>query len=318
MDKQDNAVEIALQNELILNERIVSHPSIGLIKLVRPTPRKQALVSDYRRKQQHGDIKKRQNGEDIYFHAELEKMGHEFGIWTEEDQEALEEVTSELGSLMGQLDISGFEDGVELLNNFHDSTLRLANFFTEENPAWEAVQEFSKIDGGSLKLKDLIKKHATTTEVDDLLELIDAYRMQFDNLKQMGDQKKKWIELQKKYTNHFKDSIEKRADRAEELATIYYCCVNAETEKPLWPTIEQMLDANEETIVWLSLEYSYFVQGVSEEFRDTAAKYGFLRRGIDTLNSSEDSPEAQAPSFSGESQERTQENSSDYGEELSQ
>jgi hypothetical protein len=150
-----------------------------------------------------------------------------------------------------------------------------------------------------------------SSAVEDLLEQGERQRTQLELLKQMTEVTKELKDLQKQRTRLFVDSLESRADRAEELATLYYCAVAAETGKRLWPTIADMRSAKIEDVDVILMEYHMFRNGVTDEFRTTLEKYGFHKRLTDTGDSSDASPDQPRPNSDGASAENAQTSSSE-------
>lgn len=296
--RTEQAVETTLQSELLYNERIIQHPKFGAVRLTRPTPYQEKQIAEARRKQTHKDMR----DPDVLSRDQLEKLAIEKGMWTPDMTQRITDLTHKTGEAMGLLDSLGFKEFDAVLRDFQTTVVELLRVYDEDPTTREIVSRYYDLSlTPDAKDRSAIMDAAPSTVVDDLLETGDMLRTQMDLLNEMFKIRKELNELQAKQVRVFLDSLESRADRAEELATLYYCTMNAESGKPLWPSYEEIWNARAEDVAFLMDEYHYFRHGITDEFKETLGKYGFIRRLTDTPNSSDDSPDQPQSNSDGES-----------------
>ena len=298
--RTEQATDVVLQAELLRNERIIQHPTFGAVRLRRPTPGQERQIADIRRKQYQTDLR----NDDILSKDQITALAIKRGMWSEDTQERIDALMKRTGEAMGVLDSVGFKGIEALTKEYLELTAKLSAVLPETDEVKEVVNRYFDLTlKTSLKDRTFLVQQATSTEADDLLDTGDNLRVQIELLQELGKVRKELQTLQEKQTRLFVDSLESRTDRAEELARIYYCATGVETGKPLWPTFEDIWSAPPEEIEVLVLEMHYFVNGVSDEFKETLAKYGFLKRQSDTSGSSDDSPVLPPSNSDGESAE---------------
>lgn len=296
MAEVDRSTEKVLQDELVRNERIVEHPELGRIRFRRPTPRQERMIADVRGKQYHKDL---QNPE-ILSHAQLEKLAIDRNMWSEEKGERVQELSRRTGELMGILDALEY-DSLDTVSEEYSATFnRLLEIFSENEEIGGAVKAYFDLEGRPVfSDRRAIMAAAPSTEVDDLLEKADGLRTQIELLRELATTRKDLNDLQMEQSRLFMDSIEARADRAEEIAQIYYCCTK-ENGTPIWPSFDDAWDSTPDIIEFLLTNYFYFSHGITPEFQKILEKHGFTKRVPDTEDGSESSPEHPKPSSDGE------------------
>lgn len=306
MDTQTQ--DTILLDELLHNEKRVEHPSFGTIRITRPTPRKEKQIAEVRRKQFHQDYQ----DPSVLSKAQMESIAMERGDWTEEKRERMESLRVLVAQLMNLLEGLGYESFEKTIVHFENAKARLLELFAEKEEIREAIERYFNLDlepdpADSRRIRDA----ATSTEVDDLQIEADSYRAQIEVLQKLGRAKKDLLELQSEYVRLTKDSVESRADRAEEMAMIYYL-ISKEDGSPLWPTFEDAWDATAEEIAFLQEELYYFIHPVTDEFREMVGKHGFTVRVPESKlsESSDDSPGHPQSSSSGDSVETAPSSSS--------
>lgn len=308
MDKRtEQAVETELQARLIENEHVLAHPILGPVRFRRPTPNQERLIAEERRKQYQKDMQ----DENILSRDEIQTIAIRRGMWSPDLTQKIADLTIQTGEAMGLLNMLSFNSLDDLLKDHKRVVEALLMTFPDEGEGSEyreTVRSYLDLNNeGTAAQRKEIADNATSSDVDDLLDEGDKLRTQIELLTSMAKVRKELNELYEKQARLFVDSIESRAERAEEIATLYHCTRNAETGKPLFGSLSEIWDAPAEIIEWLTLEMHYFRQGVTEEFKATLGKYGFIKRLSDKNDSSEDSL-VQPPSNSGgESVERTPE-----------
>lgn len=297
--KIERAVELTLEEELIRNARVVEHPTFGQVKIQRPTPRMERMIADERRKQYHKDLKDKT----ILSRAEIEREAIERGMWSPTDAEKVAELVRKVGGLMGVLEALEYKSLDEVIDAYYRLQRDLIGQF-EQSEVHEAIERYFDLEQQPMQAdRSLIWNEAPNTTVDELLDTGDHLRTQIDLLQEMLNVRKELNALQKRQVEIFLDSIESRAERAEELARIYFCCSKAESGLPLWPTFDDAWDADPSDIEVLISEVYYFMHGITEEFKVLLGKHGFIQRVADIEDSSESSQGHPELSLDGELQE---------------
>lgn len=300
--RTEHAVEAVLEQELFYNERTIEHPTFGQVCLRRPTPAQERLISEARRKQYHSDLK----DDAILSKDEIEAIAVRRGMWSPTLTQKIQDLTVDAGRLAATLDAFGFESMEVLLKDYDQTVSDLLDLYEEEEEVRAAIlRYFSMADDAASLTSDrsAILDAAPSTVVDDLVERGEAQKDQIRALEAMFKFRQELNELQVKQARLYVDSLESRADRAEELARIYYCCTQKDSGAPLWPTFADIWNCKAEDMEILVLELAYFVNGISQEYRDKAQKYGFLPRLASMRRSSESSPGQPQSNSDGESQE---------------
>jgi hypothetical protein len=295
-DRTETAVETTLQTELLYNERIVNHPTFGAVRLTRPTPGQERLVAEARRKQ----ITKDMRDPDVMSKDQWEQLAIEKGMWAPHMSDRVIELTRKTGEAMALLERFGFKSFEECLEEFRLTVVELLSLYKENEEIRDVVSAYFDLDQLPQTVdRGRIIDAAPSTVVDDLLDKGDLLRVQVDLLKEMMTVRKELTELQARQTRIYVDSLESRADRAEEMAVLYHCVTK--DGKPLWPSPDDAWNARMEDVEILTLEYQYFRHGITEEQRQTLGKYGFTKRLSATSDSSADSPVQPDASSAGES-----------------
>lgn len=310
--RTEAAVDSILRDELIRNERIINHPTFGKVRLRRPTPRIERRIAEVRGAQFHKDLQ----NPDILSRAQLMDIAVARGMWSEDKEERLTHLSRKTGEIMGALENLGYETIDSLSDEYKQNYDRLSEIFSDHEDDeviqaldryFDLAEEVSKFD------RKRIYDAATSTEVDDLLDRSDILRVQIDLLRELNKIRKEQGQLQMQQARLFMDALESRADRAEELAQIYYCCTKADTDEPLWESYDAAWDADGEDIEVLVMELYFFTHGITDMQKEVLAKHGFTRGVLANVmnDSSEDSPEHPTPNSDGEQQESEQTSSSE-------
>lgn len=290
MDKRTaEAVDIVLQDELIRNERIVTHPVLGTIKIQRPTPRKERLIAEARSREYNRLIA----DPGVLSNAELEVLATRRGIWDEDQTSRMNELSGKSGQLMGLLQALEYDTVDAVSDEYGTLYSRALELFSGEDAATtrEAIERyFSLEEDPQLEDRAAITTAAPSTEVDDILDRADVVRAQMDLLMELTDVRNELTKLQLDYARIFKGSLESQTSRVEELAQMYYLCTNAETGEYLWPSLDDAWDLDPEIIEFLMTQLFYFANSIDPEYQELLEKHGFTKRVADLKQLSEDSP----------------------------
>jgi hypothetical protein len=304
-ERTENAVEVALKDELMRNERVFKHPSFGTLKLQRPTPRQERDIAEARRRQYHKDLK----DPSILSKSELEKEAIRRGIWSSDRSEKLSALQNRIGQIMGLLDSVGYESVDTVLDKYNRAIERLRSFYENNQEAQDAITRYFHLDEKqNLEDYNYLFKNATTTEIDEVMSESQLFRTQIELLSELSTARKEMRPLMEEHVRLNMDSIESRMDRVEQLAKLYYC-TTTEDGKPVWPSFDAMWDAAPKELELVLEEMWCFDQGIPDEQRKILGRHGFMLRAP-TEVSSEGSPGTPQPNFNGESVQSEQTSSS--------
>lgn len=292
----EQASDAQRRHELLYNERIIVHPTYGTVRLMRPSPQEELWIAEARQKQYHTDMRT----PDVLSHAQLEKIAIERGMWTADMKDRLDELSRKVGEAMIALDAAGFLSLDELGAQYQAISTKLLDAFAEQSEILDAIHRYLDLDAtATLADRTAITAAAPSTDIDEWLDEADAVRSQMELLKEFLALRKELDKLQEIQTTIFVDSIESRAQRAENMARLYYCTSkvpegtrsgDAVKGTPIWPTLQGCYASRAEEIEVLLMEYNYFVNGITDEFKEKLGKYGFIKRQNATSDSSDDSP----------------------------
>jgi len=300
-DREDAARDVTLTYELMLNERIVTHPTYGEIILHRPTPRMEFAVGEMRGRQYQKDLR----DETILSRAELEKLAIRRGIWDKADSERSLQLQSEIGQIMALLDNVGYKSLDVVLGEYTIALQALMDSFEEHDNkemVTGAIQRYFDLQNESPEKADhsLIFKNAPNSDVEEQLDKARLLRTQIKLLEQLQKARQELEPLLIESARLFKDSIEMRADRTEALAKLYHC-VTTRKGQPLWKSFDALMDEKPRDLELLMEEMYFFERGIPDRDRNILGRHGFTMRAP-TENSFDDSPGSPQPSSNGESQ----------------
>lgn len=302
-DRTEQIVEQRKQRELLYNERIVEHPAYGAIRLRRPTQEEEALIAEIRNKRYLTDL----FDDNIKSKDEIEQRAIARGMWSTDTADRINSLVQQVGMIMSELDRAGFKTLPEVLQIYSVVADKLKKQFEDDEDILPVLAAYCNIaEKGSLADRTAITDAAPSTVVDDLLDELDSYRSQMDMLTDFATLKKELQALQEKQAELFMGSLESRADREERLATMYYCCKLADSDKHVWKSIADMKKARPEDVEYVLSQWQYFANGIDPAFEASLEKYGFSRRLVTTDDSSDASPDQPQSNSDGESVEKTQ------------
>lgn len=300
-----------LEDELVFNERVIEHPQLGKVKLSRPTPRQTRLIAEEKRKQQHRDYQ----DDSILSRSQMEKLAMKRGDWSEEQSERMNFLYGRVAEIMSVLHFAEFENFEDIINEYEDIQAKLEDMFSDNEEVLASVERYFDLDSERDNADlILIRKSASSSDVEDLLKDADFIRTQLTLLEELGDSRQELNGLIQKSVFLFGDTIEARAENVQKMAELFYCVRDAETGDKLWDSVDAVWDEDAETIRSLRQEMFYFINGITDQLREMLGDTGFTARVIDTSDSSDDSPDHPKSSSDGESQESEQTSSSEATE----
>lgn len=307
--EMNQEAEAQLTDELLRNERIVTHPELGEIRLRRPTPREQRMIDEERRKQYHADY----SDPTILSQHQMEEIALERGDWSPEDANRLEELWRRVAEIMGVLKALDYSGVTHLFEQYTEAVNKLYDLFKDdEEEEEEDSKEIADVIARFFNLdmqkrgadRAFLMKHATSTEETDLIQEAEYLRGQVELLNEMLEARKELNELQVRSARIFNQTVEARAEQAESMARMYHCAELVETGEPIWESIDVMWDADPEALTWLQAEMFYFLNGITDEMKEVLDIHGFTVRMVDTEDSSDDSQDHPMSNSDGESQEK--------------
>lgn len=314
--------------EVITNEKLVSHPKLGQVRLKMPTLEVQRKIDAIARnkKKYLKDTKDKipdPEAPDGYrivpaFKSRdlLEREYAELGWWTPEDTAKLQDLSKKQIGLLTELELLGFESEEKIYDRIKEIRGRLFEVFAEaikENEAIGASIINITVPGDSLKIDDqkFIREEAPSTEVDDLLGELNVYHRQYNTYVELAKTYTELSSIQTEHSTLFSDSWQEQLQYYIRLAQVFYCTESATTGKPLWASVDALEQAKDlDTVKWAFAELTAFWQGLSDDVRQRMDKYSFTSRRNTVKESSESSPVPSESLQDGELSENKQESSS--------
>lgn len=310
-------------HEVVTNEKIVTHPILGEIRLKMPTLDTQRKIdaSARARKKYLKEAKDKVEDQDspegfklvpaFRSKEQLKKEYADLGWWTQEQDDQLQELSRKQLQILTELEILNFESEEDIYDGLRDSREKLIHLFKDIPEATDIITRIT-IPGITMVAEDeaFLKDKATSTEVDDEIQIITALQSQYNNYADLARVFTELSGLQGEHSSLFSDSWQEQLQYYIRLAQIFYCTEKPDTHKPLWSSIDELeKDKDLDIVRWVFGELTAFWQGLSDDVREKMAKYGFTSRQNAKSTSSEDSPALPKSSLDGELQEKSLENS---------
>ena len=310
--------------ETALNERILEHPKFGRVRVCMPTlqiQRKIDAMSRAKKKMLLNAFDEIEDPDDptktLKFPAyqSREVMAKEYkekGWWTDEHEQALEDLSARHVSHLAELEVLGFESAESCLDELNRVRESLLDIFSEadaDSPeVVEAINTLTSVAGPySLEAETVIRNEAPSTEVDDLTADVMRQKQIYERYLDLNQTYAELAALQNEQAALFSDSWQEQLKYYLRLAQVHYCVQNADTEEPLWPSLDAMeAETDSDLIRWVFDELSAFWQGLTEEMREKLGKYDFIYGRSGNKQSTEDSPALPESKADGESQESEQ------------
>lgn len=314
----------AIVAEIARNSRIIEHPEYGTYVVRRPTYQVQANIESARARSINMDLQTVQSIEDpatgdvrqvpayLTRQSKAEQLKLH-GIWGPQHERDLQEAIDKWRSVAEDLDKLGFEGSWVLDTQIQELKKNLSKH-TPEKLAPELVVVCPSLDAAFddkderykayTAARSTIKKATRSMVVDELLR--DADRLQ-KQLELYGDGLKAQAEMLALRMNElslFSDTIEARADKAGQVAKIFYCVQDPDTGKAPWRNTNELTDAPSEKVAWLLGEVEKFERLEPEdEGKDPRRKdrFNFLGSLQVPAVPSEDSPEETTSKPDGDS-----------------
>lgn len=310
-------------HETVTNEKLVTHPTLGEVRLKTPTLDIQRKIDSSARarkkylKEAKDKVEDPNSPEGFRYvpafrsKEQLKKEYSELGWWTETQDENLQELIRKQMELLTELELLEFDSEEDIYDTLKECRERLITLF-KDSP--ETHNIILKITLPGVIISDdeetLLKEKASSTEVDDLLDTINNSQSQYTNYSDLAKTYAELSGLQSEYSSLFSDSWQEQLQYYIRLAQIFYCTEKVTTGKPIWVSIDELeKDKDLEVVKWVFGELTAFWQGLSDEVRERIAKYGFTTRRNENSTSSEDSPVPPTSSQDGELQEKNLGNS---------
>jgi len=303
--------------EIALNERIITHPRFGAVRLKFPTlpiQRKIDAASRLRKKELRSAFDEIEDPSDsskkikipAYKSREaLRKEYTELGWWSEDKDKEIEELSSEQINLLTELEILGFKSAEDLTDDLQELQEQLQDYFGEEATG-ELLEHIllvaAPIEGDfPTSSEQVLLDAATSTDVDDFITTARALRRVLNSFLALRRLQIKQVELQAEESSLFGDSWQEQLQYFTRIAQLFFCMSGVEDGKPLWKSLKAVEEEEDvDTIRWAYSELSAFWQGLSDEVRARMDKYNFLFRRKEEPESSDESLEETQPSSDGE------------------
>lgn len=325
MENQKETGDLQILQETVFNEKTVSHPKLGKIKLRMPTlevQRKIDAVGRTKKKylKEAKDTVTDESGNITRVPAyksreQLAKEYEDLGWWTDTEKKRLASLSEQHIQLLTELEMLGFESDINIYKGISECIMKLGQLCQNESKdiPEEVLKVLDAISEPGMNIQpsqaNVIKENSSTTEVDDLLAELTIYHKQYNCYIKLAQVYTELVSLQSQQSQLFSDSWQEQLQYFLRLAQVFYC-TQKEDGNPIWPTLdaiesEQDLDA----IRWIFTELNAFWQGISDETRERMNKYSFMNPRSTEKSSSEDSPAPQESLVGGEQQTKTPEDS---------
>jgi len=307
--------------ETVFNEKIVTHPKLGQIRLRLPNLEIQRKIDAVGRNKKKF-LKEAQDtitAEDgtvtkVPAYRSREQLAREYeelGWWTDVERLKLTDFQEQHVQLLTELELLGFESDVDIylnIKNIYDKLVVLCKAENGDTPQ-EVLNALTMmtIPGATLNSSDmnLIKENSSTTEVDDLLDQLTVFHKQYNTYIKLAQIYSDLVALQSQQSQLFSDSWQDQLQYYLRLAQVFYCTEKFEDHKPIWPSLNAIeTEQDIELIRWIFGELNAFWQGLSDETREKMDKYSFTSPRNIGASPSEDSPVPQESSQDGEPQEK--------------
>lgn len=319
-------------HETVTNEKVVTHPTLGKIRLRTPTLEVQRRIDSASRARKKYLKEAKDKVEDpesvggfkmvpaFRSREQLKKEYLELGWWTEEQNIELQDLSSKQMELLTELELLEFESEEDIYEGLVDLRSKLLDAF-KDSPEIQTIATRITFPGIEYTSEEeaKIKENASSTEIDDLLDSISRLQSQYNNYVELAKTYAKLAGIQSEYSSLFSDSWQEQLQYFIRLAQVFYCTEHADTEKPLWKSIDDLeKDKDLEIVKWVFNELTAFWQGLSDDVRERMAKYGFTSRRNTEDTSSDASPVPPKSSPDGELSEKNVEVSSNPTDILDQ
>jgi len=324
MENEKNSGDQQILVETIFNERLVTHPKLGQIRLRLPNleiQRKIDAVGRAKKKflKEAQDTITAEDGKvtKVQAYKSREQLAKEYadlGWWTDVEKLKLVDLQEQHIQLLAELELLGFESDTVIYLNLREVFDRLSELCKAEDGITPdevlRVLDLITIPGTTLKPSDtnVIKEHSATTEADDLLDQLGILHKQYNTYIKLAKVYADLVALQSQQSQLFSDSWQDQLQYYLRLAQVFYCTERTETHKPIWSSLDAIeTEQDIDLIRWIFGELNAFWQGISDETREKMNKYSFTNPRNTVNSPSEDSPVPQEPLLGGELQEKTPE-----------
>lgn len=290
--------------EIADNARRISHPEFGEFTISRPTNRIQAEIDTARTRSINRDLQAREIVEDPYTgeskevpafltrSAKAEQLRFH-GLWTLENETEIERATEAYRNACFDLDAAGY-DGVEPLES---GLKEVRTELTAILPAKEKITEAIKvvapdlntaIDGPDLTTdaeiekygaaREVLRKAGKSFQVDSLLERADNLHKLCGLYRNAVKAQAELVAMRIVELGLFADTLEARADKAAQVAKVFYCTKTQDGKRP-WSSIADLEQEDLEKIHWLLTEIEKFERidpSATEEDLRRQDRFNFL------------------------------------------
>ncbi|MBU8920981.1 MAG: hypothetical protein KOO63_03890 [Bacteroidales bacterium] len=314
---QEVTEDSQILEETVLNERLVTHPQWGEVRLSMPTlktQRKIDAISRSRKKMLLNSFDEipGSDGETVRMpahpsHETLRKQYLEAGWWTEEREQEMDEASDFHVDKLAYLESLGFESEEECDTVADKARVQLFKIFeAEEEGVSDELEAALAIvtDVGvryDVEAETEVRAAAPSTEVDDILQELSMQREMYHAYVELIEAYNALLAIQSEHTSLFMDSWQEQLKYYIRLAQVHYCIERVETGESLWPSVEAMeLEEDSELIGWAFNELSAYWQGLTDESRERMKKYDFIYGRSGRPESSDDSPDLQESKTDGE------------------
>lgn len=298
--------DVLALNEIVQNKRTIEHPQHGTFVIRRPNFNIEAQIKTAEVRQVNADLQLRTVLEDpdrgttrevpaiLTRKARADQLNFH-GLWTDKEIADVEEAVDAYREVCAQLEIAGFEGGWVLEEEIEELQTKLRAAVGDSELIKDVAPDLldASTEEEFAKARSELSLRAKNPEVDDLLEnaarvhrLVALYNKGIKAHADFVVRKVRELEL-------FAETVESRAERAVQVAKVFYCAALPNGERP-WNTTQELMSESTDKVRWLFSEIERFERmdpGESAEESRRKERFNFLLpRQLRDASVSVDSP----------------------------
>lgn len=283
-------------SELALNQRTISDPKYGEFIVRRPTHRIEADIDSARTRQLNRDLQTREmipdpeTGGQKQVPAYLSRAAKReqlifHGIWSDNHDFEIQEASEKYQEACYALEMEGFEGAPAMLEELAELRTRLESLVDDPAPVREAIALLTPEPDLEVSLEDFAVARATLQEagksraMDEALGRADRLHKLAGLYRAGVDAQMELFALRITEFSLFADTLEARADKAAQVAKVFYCALDPSTSKPYFKSLADVEDGDLEMVMWLVGQIERFQRlepGQTEADLERRERYNFL------------------------------------------
>jgi hypothetical protein len=292
-------------NEIATNERVVEHTDFGRFLIRRPTHRVEAEIETARTRQINKDLQAREvvldpNGEQKFVPAFLTRGAKAeqlqfHNLWTLENDIAIEEALNRYREVCKELDEAGFEGAwvldehlVQLRSDLNRvlgvKADRHADHVSAVAPDLDNLSTLLQLKSDVVlaafgEARAALRKAGKCAEMDKLLNEADGLHKLCGLYADGVTAQAELVQLRMIEFGLFADTLEARADKAAQVAKVFYCVLDPRTKKQAYGSVAELEADQIDKVAWLLGEVERFERldsNLSEMEAKKRERFNFL------------------------------------------